>query len=170
LAESTTTASAAGLRCSPLVFWYDQIETDPMRVENRVPRLLARVVLRGQWLRHYPSVDWLAFYAALVGTAALGWQVYTWWTDRRLKVKVLAHRLEDHSDAAGYQLFVVADVVNLGTHPVRVVATTLMNHSEVHPHGLQRDPEFPSVRASPRLLEFLGTRMALAFAVGRLGN
>jgi hypothetical protein len=57
----------------------------------------------------------VAIYAAIVGSIALGWEIFKWTRARRPDVRV---RYADGSDPEGD--WIEAIVINKGTHPVRL--------------------------------------------------
>lgn len=67
----------------------------------------------------------VATYAAVVASAGLGWQIFTWWVERRNRVSVsLRMGLGQVADGHyGPAIYVV--VRNLGAHPIRAVAAGL---------------------------------------------
>ncbi len=71
----------------------------------------------------------IALYAATVATFAIGWQIYTWLSDRRTIVRVkLEHEVRVDEGIDG----VLATVVNHGFRPVQVISVGIQGRKEIH--------------------------------------
>lgn len=78
----------------------------------------------------------LPVYAAVASTAAIGWRVFEWYSERHLKVTVTADHLDRSLGDGIVESFFVAKVHNRNSFPVRVKGATFV--STVSP------PERPS--------------------------
>jgi hypothetical protein len=63
------------------------------------------------------KVDPLAIYGALVGTAAFGWQIYSWRRDRSTNVEV---RLSQGVLTPSMKEAVFIEAINHSNHPIRI--------------------------------------------------
>lgn len=75
----------------------------------------------------------VAIVAGLVGAASLGWQLYTWWHERRLNVTVVLDEVEVHDEPELPESFTTifkVTVINRSAFPVRVTGATLIPAGE----------------------------------------
>ena len=97
------------------------------------------------------AANWIALYAAIVGTAALAWQGVTYLTERRPKVRINLRLLhirmtkEDQekagTDIIDYPWWLMIEIVNFGKSPVRisnVVIETTSNEKTLSKWSLKR--------------------------------
>jgi hypothetical protein len=66
------------------------------------------------------AADWVAGYAAVVGTAALGWQIYSTVTSRRLDVRVTLSETMAMWRDGGTERAISVTVLNNGPEPIEV--------------------------------------------------
>jgi hypothetical protein len=86
--------------------------------------------------------DYIAIYAAVAATAAVGWEVYVWRRSRGTRVEVIAN-VGFTWGPLGNRRIVTIEVINRSEHPVNVAGVgfrsqtsdTAMHHLTVRPHG-----------------------------------
>jgi len=83
----------------------------------------------------------VAAYAALVATASLGWQIYTWWHRRKSHVEVSAS-IAILGFSTGAKQAIGIDVTNHGDHAIRVTGAGLemQDGSDAQLHILNPPP------------------------------
>jgi hypothetical protein len=91
-------------------------------------------------LRAMHAADWIALYAAIVGTAAFSWQSFTYVSERRPKLRVeimLMHYILTMEEAVALQNVtkvtgrwrIQIEILNLGRSPVRISQVSVVtNH------------------------------------------
>lgn len=73
--------------------------------------------------------NWIAVYAAVVGTAGVSWQVYAWWRRGRPRATL---KIEHYSifSATGEESGLVVVVTNRGDHKINVTAAGLYSQDK----------------------------------------
>lgn len=61
----------------------------------------------------------LAIYAAVVATAGLGWNVASWWLDRRTRLDATVEYIPEIDS-------ITVHIVNRSAHPIRITSVTLL--------------------------------------------
>jgi hypothetical protein len=73
----------------------------------------------------------VAIYAGIVATAALGWQVFTWWRHHRTRVEVFVRPGEAQLDGATERPAVLVIVRNLSAYDIRIATVVLAQDGRV---------------------------------------
>jgi hypothetical protein len=96
----------------------------------------------------------VAIYAAIVATAALGWQVFTWWRHHRTKVEVFVRAGEAQVDGTAERPAILVIVRNLSAYDIRIVTVVLAQDGRalvaVPPMLPQGRPDEPPGLVPPR--------------------